>query len=141
MSETVSALGYRGYIGARPVFGQRTAQHVQNLVVRDYAQQQALKLKLSASEYTMPACYMILRQVLDELPQLDGIIFYSLFLLPMRSARRHNIYEEILSQGKSLHFALEAICLADTADVERVENIWLVQQALYRRSRNLSQGA
>ena len=30
--------GYRGYIGSRPVLGNRTPQAVQNLVIRDYIQ-------------------------------------------------------------------------------------------------------
>ena len=29
--------GHRGYIGARPLNGSRTPQHVQNIVIRDYA--------------------------------------------------------------------------------------------------------
>jgi len=121
--------GYRGYIGSRPIFGQRTAQHVQNLVVRDYAQSHKLLLKLSATEYTMPGCYMMLLQVLGELPKLDGIIAFSLFMLPHRRERRRAVYEQILGQGKTLHFALEALQVADFEEAARVEDIWLVKQA------------
>ena len=34
--------GWRGYISPRPVRGSRTPQHVQNLVIRDYAQRNGL---------------------------------------------------------------------------------------------------
>ena len=74
--------GFRGYIASRPILGNRTAQHVQNLVIRDYAQRHNLLFKLSATEYAMAGCYMMLQQVLQELPQLDGIIAFSMFMLP-----------------------------------------------------------
>ena len=41
--------GYRGYIGSRPVRGERTPQQVQNLVIRDYAQRNGIAFKLSAT--------------------------------------------------------------------------------------------
>jgi sporadic carbohydrate cluster protein (TIGR04323 family) len=45
--------GHRGYIASRPVRGQDWPQHVQNLVVRDYAQRNGLHYLLSATEYAM----------------------------------------------------------------------------------------
>ena len=74
--------GVRGYIFSRPFMGERVPQHVQNLVIRDYCKKQGIQYLLSATEYALADCYLILQQVLDELPQLDGIVFYSLFLLP-----------------------------------------------------------
>ena len=52
--------GYRGYIASRPVRGLAQPQHVQNLVVRDYASRAKLPYLLSATEYAMPGCYMVL---------------------------------------------------------------------------------
>lgn len=118
--------GYRGYIGSRPVFGNRTPQHVQNLVIRDYAQRKGLSYKLSATEYAMPSCYMMLSQVLEELPSLDGIIAYTLFMLPHRPQRRLEVYRRILAAGASLHTALEGLALSTEADIRRLEDIWLV---------------
>ncbi len=59
--------GHRGYIASRAVRGQVWPQHVQNLVVRDYAQRNDLHYLLSATEYAMEACYMNLEAVLEEL--------------------------------------------------------------------------
>ena len=73
--------GLRGYIFSRPFMGERVPQHVQNLVIRDYCKKQGFQYLLSATEYAMPNSHLILQQVLDELSELDGIIFYSLFLL------------------------------------------------------------
>src|SRR5580704_14510805 len=91
--------GHRGYIGARPLNGSRTPQHVQNIVIRDYARRKNLQYLLSAAEHTMPGSYMILEDILDELPRLRGIICYSIFMLPPDAVKRREIYDRILREG------------------------------------------
>jgi len=122
--------GNRGYIGTRPLNGSRTAQAVQNLVVRDYAQRNKLQYLLSAVEYAMPNCYLMLNEVLAELPKLEGVICYSLFMLPTDADRRVAVYRRMLNGGGVLHAALEAQTLKSEDDIQRWEDIWLVQQAL-----------
>lgn len=125
---TDSAQGYRGYLASRPVRGQRTPQHVQNLVIRDYAQRHGLAFKLSAAEYAMESCYMVLESVLDELDNLGGIICFSLFMLPARPQRRQVIYRRVLERGRGLHGALEGLAIRDWNDVGRLEDIFLVDR-------------
>lgn len=125
--------GHRGYISPRPVRGSRTPQHVQNLVIRDYCTRNGLAFRLSVVEYTMTGCYLILHQALEELPQLQGMVAYTLFMLPQRRERRLAIYESVLQCKADLHFALEGLVLAGPEDVERLEDIWKVQQALDRQ--------
>ena len=124
--------GYRGYIASRPILGNRTGQHVQNLVIKDYAQRQNLHYKLSATEYAMPGSYMMLHQVIQELPLLKGIIAFSMFMLPPRSTARHEVYDAVLADCKSIHFALESFAVRTEADIRRVEDIWKIQQATRR---------
>ncbi|MGY4461433.1 LIC12192 family sporadic carbohydrate cluster protein [Bradyrhizobium sp. LB13.1] len=76
--------GHRGYIGARPLNGSRTPQHVQNIVIRDYARRKNLHYLLSAAEHTMQGSYMVMEDILDELPRLRGLILYSIFMLAAR---------------------------------------------------------
>ncbi|MDE1145427.1 MAG: sporadic carbohydrate cluster protein, TIGR04323 family [Azospirillaceae bacterium] len=130
--------GYRGYVGARPVFGNRAPQAVQNLVIRDYAARNKLAYKLSATEYAMPACYIMLHQVLAELPRLEGVILYSLFMLPQRRERRRAVYQTVLDQGAVLHTAVEGMVLREAADIGRLEDVWLVQQAMVRAGPTLN---
>lgn len=129
MSSVEASAGYRGYISSRPFMGERVAQHVQNLVIRDYAGRHKLAYKLSATEYAMPGCFMVLTSVLSELPILEGVIAYSLFMLPAVRARRQDVYASFLKEGKPLHFALEALCMASAADADHVETLWQVRQA------------
>jgi sporadic carbohydrate cluster protein (TIGR04323 family) len=122
--------GFRGYIASRPLMGERAAQHVQNLVVRDYCQRRGLPFLLSATEYAMPGCFLILEQVLDDLAEIEGIVCYSLFMLPARAERRAEIWRRILGAGKSIHFALEGLSVVSDADVARIEDVWLVRGIL-----------
>lgn len=124
--------GHRGYIGSRPVQGNRTPQHVQNLVIRDYAARHGLFFKLSATEYVMPGCYMMLEQVLDELPALEGVIVYSLFMLPQRRERRLAVFRRVLDQGATLHTAVEGLVLATPGDIGRLEDILRIDAAMAR---------
>lgn len=120
--------GHRGYIGARPLNGSRTPQHVQNIVIRDYARRKNLQYLLSAVEHTMPGSYMILEDLLDELPRLNGIICYSIFMLPPDQSRRYEIYDHVLREGCDMHAAVEEIALASKADIQAIEDILMVQK-------------
>lgn len=122
--------GYRGYITPRLVSGSRTPQHVQNLVIRDYAARNSLLFKLSATEYVMPGCYMMLESVLDELTRMEGIIAFSLFMLPKRRERRLDIYRRVLDMKASLHFAVENTSLVSPEDVARLENVLTINNAI-----------
>lgn len=122
--------GYRGYIFSRPFMGERAPQHIQNLAIRDYAARNNLAYKLSATEYAMSGCHMMLEQVLDELPTLEGLICYSLFQLPGKTADRYRVYSRVIAEGAVLHAALEELVVSDEIDARRVEDIWRVRQAL-----------
>ena len=120
--------GHRGYIGARPLNGSRTPQHVQNIVIRDYARRKNLHYRLSAAEHTMPGSYMILEDLLDELPRLGGIICYSIFMLPPDERRRRDIYDRVLREGCELHAAVEELAITSKDDIQSVEDILLVNR-------------
>jgi sporadic carbohydrate cluster protein (TIGR04323 family) len=122
--------GARGYIFSRPFMGERVPQHVQNLVIRDYCKKQGFQYLLSATEYAMPNSHLILQQVLDELPKLDGIIFYSLFLLPEDTTERNRVIQIILKKEKTIYFAVEGLRISNIPEYERIETIWQIKKVL-----------
>lgn len=115
--------GYRGYVFSRSVDSHRVPQHIQNLVIRDYAARRKLQYLLSATEYAMPGCYLVLEQVLADLAALDGVILYTMFMLPAAPNERARIYRTLLDAGCRLHSAVEGFVLEDEADIERWENV------------------
>ncbi len=129
---------FKGYIASRPFHGERVPQHVQNLVIRDYCQRKCFRFLLSATEYAMPGCFMILDQLIDEIAEVDGIVAYSMFMLPDDPARRGRIYRSILDAGRSLHFAVEGLRINDAPSLSRIEDIWRVRLALTDCPQSLS---
>jgi sporadic carbohydrate cluster protein (TIGR04323 family) len=120
----------RGYVFSRPFMGERVPQHVQNLVIRDYCERNGLHYLLSASEYAMEDCHLILKQVLDEMPRLDGAVTYSLFQLPEDASERQEVYSRVLALGRTLHFAVEGLKINNEKDRDRVEILWRIRQTL-----------
>jgi sporadic carbohydrate cluster protein (TIGR04323 family) len=110
--------------------GERVPQHIQNLVIRYYCNKNGLNYLLSATEYAMPGCFLMLHQVLEELPQLHGIAAYSMFQLPENNSERGIVLKTILNLDKSIHFALEGLSMEQEKDLERVEIIWQVKKTL-----------
>ena len=123
-------MGFKGYVASQPFQGHRVPQHVQNLVIRDYCATRNLTYLLSGTEYAIPGSFLILQQILDDLHSLEGIVCYSLFQLPESFGDRKSIYDQVFSQGKSIHFAVEGFSLASRCECQRVEDIWTVHQTL-----------
>jgi sporadic carbohydrate cluster protein (TIGR04323 family) len=115
--------GYRGYVASRPVRGTSFPQQVQNLVVRDYATRHGLLYVLSATEYAMPSCYLMMNAVLEELPNLRGLLFFSIFMLPQRKERRLEVFDRVLAAGCELHAALEGVVLRTREDIAGLEDL------------------
>ena len=122
--------GFRGYITSKPFMGERAPQHIQNLVIRDYASRNGLTYLLSSSEYAMAGSQMILDQVLLDLDRLEGVICYSIFQLPVNRTRRRVVYDKIIEAGCSLHSAVEGLVVRTADDAGHVESIWRVRQTL-----------
>ena len=122
--------GVRGYIFSRPFMGERVPQHVQNLVIRDYCKKKGIQYLLSATEYAIAGSHLILQQIMDELPQLEGIVFYSLFLLPEQKKERDRVCKVILENKKTIFFAVEGLLMSNKIEHERIETIWQVQKIL-----------
>ena len=114
---------WRGYIFSRKIGMQIIPQRVQNLVVRTCAERHGLIFLLSASEYYMENCYMMLKSTLDELGNIKGIIFYSVQQLPPDLTERKKIYERVLSSEAGLRFALEDLALFNKNDIKVIEDL------------------
>ena len=121
---------YRGYVFSRTFLGERVPQHVQNIVIRNYCKINSLNYLLSATEYAFKDSFIILRNVLNNIKDIDGIVFYSLFQLPNKKTLRKEIFDEIIKNHKSIHFACENLSIKDLKDIMIIENMWEVKQTL-----------
>jgi sporadic carbohydrate cluster protein (TIGR04323 family) len=73
---------------------------------------------------------LILQQLIDQIPKINGIVAYSIFQLPANKENRLQIINRVLDRKGELHFALENIIISGSSEITRVENIWLVRQTL-----------
>ena len=120
-------LGYRGYIFSKEIRGNFIPQRVQNLVIKDYSLRNKLFFKLSATEYNFQN-HKNLKQVLKRIKSFDGMIFYSLFMLPEIKKDRYFIYNKFLNNKKELHFALEELTVKSRKDLTLIENILSIKK-------------
>ena len=79
----------RGYIFSRDILFERTPQHVQNIVVREYCRTNNFQFLLSDVEYSIKNSYNILQGLLKFNEDIEGIVFYSLFQLPNYKNKRN----------------------------------------------------
>tara|TARA_B100000795_G_scaffold264939_1_gene246099 strand:+ start:673 stop:1095 length:423 start_codon:yes stop_codon:yes gene_type:complete len=122
--------GFRGYIFSRPFMEERAPQHVQNIVIRDYCSKKDIHYLLSATEYAMENSALVLRQLINELPSIDGIVAYSVFQMPEDDSERRSVFNSILSVKKEIHFAVEGLSLYDNESYSRIEDIWQMKKTL-----------
>jgi sporadic carbohydrate cluster protein (TIGR04323 family) len=120
----------RGYIFSRPFMEERVPQHVQNIVIRDYCSKKDIQYLLSATEYAMKNSALMLRQLVKDLPSIDGIVAYSIFQMPEDDDERQSIFNSVLSLKKEIHFAVEGLSLYDNDTYNHIENIWQVKKTL-----------
>ena len=120
----------RGYLFSRSFMGERVPQHVQNIVIRDYCNKNNLFYLLSSTEYSVKNSHLILKQVLEELKNIDGIVAYSLFQLPEDEDLRVKVYDKILNLNKEIHFSVEGLKIISKKDIEKIENIWMTKKTL-----------
>jgi len=120
----------RGYISSRKFMGESCDQSIQNLVLRDYCKRMNYNYLLSGTEYSIKNSYLMLQQLVDEIPEINGIVAYSLFQMPENKKNRLQIINKILNRNGEIHFALENLKISVNSEIDRVENIWLVRQTM-----------
>ena len=70
-----------GYITSRPYLEERTPQHIQNKVIRDFCAENSFFFNLSATEHRITGCFKVFEGVVGDIKKdlYDGIVAYSLF--------------------------------------------------------------
>ena len=123
-------MNLRGYIFSRPFMNERVPQRVQNLVIRDYCSRNNHNYLLSFTEYAFNEDFYILQNLVNNMKEIDGIVLYSIFLLPKQDKIRVNLINQILKQKKDLFFALEDMKLSNKNDIHKIDNIWKIKKNL-----------
>ena len=130
----------KGYNFSRPFLGERVPQHVQNIVIRNYCEKNNFKFLLSSTEYSKENNFYILEELLENLNDYDGLVFYSLFQLPTNEFKRKKILKQIIINNKSLHFAVENLVLKQKVDQVKIEQIFKLKMVQSKNFKNTKLG-
>lgn len=115
---------------SRKFMGERVPQHIQNQVIRNYCIDNNYYYLLSAVEYAISGSQLILNQLLNELDNIDGLGFYSLFQLPEENEKRNLFLREVVNKKKFICFCAENFVLKKNIDIERINTIWLIKKKM-----------
>ena len=63
---------------------------------------------------------MMLQQLVDEIPVINGIVAYSLFQMPENQEKRLQIINKILDRNGELHFALENLKISNNSEMSGI---------------------
>jgi sporadic carbohydrate cluster protein (TIGR04323 family) len=121
--------GYRGYVTSRPFGKYAIPVPVQSLVLRDYCAHNKLFFILPVNENIFPNSFMVLEGLIRDLSAYEGIVMCSMHMLPTRVEARKAVVERVLSQGCSMHFALEATVVSTPKDLARIEELLTLSRA------------
>lgn len=120
--------GFRGYIFSREINGNFIPQRVQNLVIKDFASRKNIFFKLSSTEYKMKNSYYMLKALLKDISNLDGVIFYSFEMLLDVKKLRLEIFNKFIKNKKKIFFALEELKISNISDITKIENLFEIKK-------------
>ena len=124
---------FRGYISSRKLNnGSFVDQSIQNLVIRKACENNDLLFMLSATEYGMKNCFLMLNQVLLEINKgkFDGIAFFSLDQLPKKNEMKKKIFDVVLKKRKKILISQENILIKDKTGISKVEELLKIKNLL-----------
>ena len=119
-------MNFRGYISSRKLEDNNLIdQSVQNLVIRNACDKRGFVYMLSATEYGMKNCFLMLNQVIQDLSKgkCDGIALYSIEQLPKDLKIRNRLYQVVVKHKKKILISLEDILLEHNKDIKSFENL------------------
>ena len=120
----------RGYISSRPFGGNWVPQHIQNIIIRNYCEINDLHYLLSAAEYAIDECYMVLWSLVAESRNLDGIVLYSMRQLPSDESHRNDICNGIINNNCSIYMCVEEKSVHNDNDLSELNTIINIQRVM-----------
>ena len=126
MSDTKSL---KGYMTSLEINGSRYPHRLQNILIREYCRRQSAAYLFSLTEVSVMGAYFVLSDLIRIKSQYDGVVFFSLTMLPSKAEQRRAVYQ-LIEDGKEIHFCLEQLVISSVDDIETVEQILSVRHTL-----------
>jgi sporadic carbohydrate cluster protein (TIGR04323 family) len=124
--------GLRGYVTNRKFADFLIPIPLQSLALRDYCSRKKKVYVLPANETCFPHSYMVLEGIIEDLASFEGVVMYSMHMLPKRAERRKRIYRRVLEQGCALHLVLEDLVISAPDDISEIEDVLVFTELALR---------
>ena len=78
----------------------------------------------------MKNSYSILEDLISNSKTIDGIVAYSLLMMPESKILRTKILKKIINKKKIICFAVEDLIVKNLKDIKKINDLWQIKQAL-----------
>ena len=85
------------------------------------------KYESNTTEYHMPGSFMMLESLYPSLKELEGLLFYSISMLPESKEGRQKLYAALAKHRCGMRFALEELTYAKPEDADLIEDVLAVR--------------
>ena len=76
----------------------------------------------------MKNCYTMLNSLIEDYLKIDGVIFYSIEMLPNDKTFLYNLMNTFIFKKKIIYFALEEIKVSTKKDIKKVIELLLIKK-------------
>jgi|TARA_B110000263_G_C14955837_1_gene350182 sporadic carbohydrate cluster protein (TIGR04323 family) len=118
-------MNLRGYIFSRDFSdGSFVDQSIQNSVIRQACEKNLYNFKLSATEYGMKNCFLMLEKLIEDLKSknIDGLAFYSIYQLPAGEIKK-KLFDIVLKKKKKIFFSKQDILVKNKNDINKLDEL------------------
>ena len=133
-------MNLRGYISSREFSdGKFVDQSIQNMIIKQACEKRSYTFQLSATEYGMSECYLMLEKIIEDLKQknMNGIAFYSIYQLPPGKLRT-KLFKEVIKRRKIILFCYQNILIKNFKDIEKLNELVGIIEMLKFSPKNIS---
>ncbi len=124
----------KGYNFSRTFLGERAPENVQTIVNNQYCVRNNFRYILHATEFKGEKSTQMLFEEIKKIKKYDGLLFYSLLMLPVELKKRKFLYKRIIDNKKELHFAVEDLSLKSKKDILRIEKLFLLSKKIFEKN-------
>jgi len=108
---------YQGYVKLQSFNNIYLPPSIQNLIIKNYCEQNNFIFKLSANEQNIKNCYMELFFILKNIKKIDGIIMNSIYMLP-QDIKNFNYFCSLYSKR-----SLKLIFIFENQKINSLQNL------------------
>jgi sporadic carbohydrate cluster protein (TIGR04323 family) len=117
---------YAGYVNLKPLNGVIYPSSIQNIMMKNFIENELKGIfHLAPTEFLQAKYSIVLRTLLSNQTQVEGIVLLSTFLLPQKYQERKKIYQLLKKTKKKMFFIIDGLSIKNNNDLDLVEDFMI----------------